>query len=94
MIVQILQRHPRPRPQVGGPTTFKRRTPEESNLAKAQTLQQVFDMIRMLDAEGYPSAFLEIGAFRIEFTRASRKTDHLMVDARITLTKRWNERGE
>jgi methionyl-tRNA formyltransferase len=94
MIVRILHRHPRPRPQTGNPTIFKRRTPEEGNLAKTQTLLQAFDMIRMLDAEGYPSAFLEAGCFRIEFTRASRKTDHVMADVRITLAQRGKRKGE
>ena len=85
MIVELLETQPTPRPQQGEPTAFKRRTPEQSDLAKAQTLEEAFDLIRMLDAEGYPHAYLEVGPLRLEFTRAARKTDHLSADVRITL---------
>jgi methionyl-tRNA formyltransferase len=41
----------------------------------------------MLDAEGYPPAFVRAGPFRIEFTRASLRTGRVLADARITLAK-------
>jgi methionyl-tRNA formyltransferase len=63
MIVEIATTRPEPHPQHGEPTMFKRRRPEESNLEDLTTLDQVFDYIRMLDAEGYPAAFLEVGKF-------------------------------
>ena len=85
MIVEMLDTHPEPVAQQGEPTVFKRRTPEQGNLACARTLDQAFDLIRMLDAEGYPHAYLEIGSLRLEFTRAARKTDHLLADVRITV---------
>ena len=87
MIIEILDTRPAPIPQEGAPTVFKRRTPEQSNLAKAETLEEAFDLIRMLDADGYPYAYLEIGPFRLEFTRAARKTDCLLADVRIRLSK-------
>jgi methionyl-tRNA formyltransferase len=86
MILEILRKRPRPRAQRGTPTVFKRRTPADGNLAAARTLDQAFDLIRMLDAEGYPSAFLNAGPFRIEFTRASRKSGRILADARIAPT--------
>lgn len=85
MIVEILNKQPAPVPQEGEPTIFKRRKPEQSNLAGIATLEGAFDLIRMLDADGYPPAFLEIGPFKLEFTRASRKTDEVVSDVRITL---------
>lgn len=85
MIVEILNKQPDPVPQEGEPTIFKRRKPEQSNLAGIATLEGAFDLIRMLDADGYPPAFLEIGPFKLEFTRASRKTDQVVSDVRITL---------
>lgn len=87
MIVEILDKQPIPVPQEGDPTAFKRRTPDQGNLATARSLQDVFDLIRMLDAEGYPHAFVEVGSYRLEFTRASRKTDHVVADVRITVAK-------
>lgn len=85
MIVDILEKSIEPIPQKGLPTVFKRRRPEDGNLASAQSLEQVFDLIRMLDAEGYPNAFLKFGAFNIEFTRASMKTGNVIADVRISL---------
>lgn len=85
MIVEILEKLPDPMPQEGVPTVFKRRRPEESDLTTAQTLEEAFDLIRMLDAEGYPNAFLNVGPFKIEFTRASRKTNYVLADVRISL---------
>ena len=78
MIVEILNEQPEPVPQQGEPTVFKRRKPEQSNLAGVTTLEEAFDLIRMLDADGYPHAFLKIGPFKLEFTRASRKTDQVV----------------
>lgn len=94
MIVEILEKLPEPVPQEGVPTVFKRRKPEESNLAAAQSLKQVFDIIRMLDAEGYPNAFLNVGPFKIEFTRAAMKADHVMADVRISLAENVKERSK
>lgn len=85
MITEILQKLPEPNPQEGVPTLFKRRKPEEGDLATAQSLEQAFDLIRMLDAEGYPNAFLNIGPFKLEFTRASRRSDQIVADVRIVL---------
>ena len=87
MIVEILEKKLKPVTQTGEPTFFKRRKPEESNLAAASSLDQIFDMIRMLDAEGYQNGFLEVGDFRFEFTRAARKQDQVVADVRITLAK-------
>ena len=92
MIAEILGKLPEPKPQEGVPAVFKRRKPEESNLATAQSLEQAFDLIRMLDAEGYPNAFLNVGPFKIEFTRASMKTDHVVADVRISLAENGEER--
>lgn len=94
MIVEMIEKLPEPIPQEGVPTVFKRRRPEEGNLAAAQSLEQVFDLIRMLDAEGYPNAFLNVGPFKIEFTRASKKTGQVLSDVRISLTSNAKERDK
>jgi len=94
MITEILQESPDPIPQEGLPTVFKRRRPEDGDLVTAQSLEQAFDLIRMLDAEGYPSAFLKIGPFKFEFTRASMKAGQVVADVRITLADNANERDK
>jgi methionyl-tRNA formyltransferase len=86
MIVEIVETLAEPLPQDGVPTAFKRRRPEDGNLAAARSLEQVFDLIRMLDADGYPNAFLNVGPFKFDFSRASRKIDQVIADVRISFT--------
>lgn len=94
MIGEILERSPEPVPQVGNPTLFARRKPDEGNLTNATSLLEVFDLIRMLDADGYPNAFLNIGPFKFEFTRASRKTDQIVADVKISYADHFMEKNE
>ncbi|HEY9900176.1 MAG TPA: hypothetical protein V6D00_13460 [Pantanalinema sp.] len=87
MIVEILRSRPEPRPQEGEPVAFPRRKPEQSDLSALRDLEQLFDHIRMLDAEGYPRAFLETENFRFEFERAALRGESLLADVRITRRK-------
>lgn len=85
MIEEIIVNNTQPVQQQGEPTVFKRRKPEDSNIAHLETIEQLYDYIRMLDCEGYPNAFVEIDKFRLEFTRASLKGDEsIIADVRIT----------
>ena len=84
MIVEIIKTNPQSIAQVGEPTFFKRRRPEQGNLLDADSLEQAFDLIRMLDADGYPNAFINVGNLRLEFTRASRKPDSISAEVKIT----------
>jgi methionyl-tRNA formyltransferase len=84
MIVAIASGTLQPVEQVGDVVTFARRTPEQGDLALASSLGGVHDMIRMLDAAGYPPAFVEAGGWRFEFSRASLRPDGVLADVRIT----------
>ena len=87
MISRIAREEPVPTPQVGEPTVFKRRRPEESRLPNTGTLSSLFDFIRMLDAPTYPRAFLENGHFRYEFSSAHLDGDELIAQVTIRPTK-------
>ena len=87
MIRKMIDENPKPYPQVGMVTTFKRRRAEESDIAPLETLEQLYDYIRMLDCEGYPNAFAEIGNFRIEFSKAAMKADDSII-ANVRITKK------
>lgn len=80
----IARLRPEPQPQVGDPVIFKRRRPEESRVPALPDLAALHDHIRMLDAEGYPHAFLEHAGFRYEFTRSSLRDGRLVADVVIT----------
>lgn len=83
MIIQIITRTIVPVPQVGEPVVFRRRKREDGNVEKLTSLQQLHDWIRMLDADGYPPAYLELGAWRFEFSRSSLRGDDIVADVRI-----------
>ena len=59
--------------QVGKKSFFRRRKSEQSDLTKNnfKNYSSLFDFIRMLDAEDYPKAFINIGKFRIKLSNAS-----------------------
>jgi len=84
MIVEILRVRPVPQPQQGEATSFRRRHPTDGDWSQVASLMQVYDFIRMLDADGYPPAFVEVGRFRLEFSRAARKDGAIVADVRIT----------
>lgn len=85
MIDQIVCEEPVATPQQGDPVLFSRRTPAQSNLANCLggELSSWYDQIRMLDAEGYPHAFLEAHGMRLEFRRVSQRSDGLHADVKI-----------
>ncbi len=86
MISIIIHKNPLPTPQFGEPTYFTRRTPAESCIEKVRDLEQLYDFIRMLDAEGYPPAYVEQEGIRLEFTEACHQENQISAKVVITLT--------
>jgi methionyl-tRNA formyltransferase len=89
MIQRVIRLEPKPVPQKGKAVNFKRRKPEQSELtsASAASLEQFHDFIRMLDAEGYPRAFLQHSGFRFEFSRTALYDGRIVADVTITRDK-------
>ena len=89
MISKIILKNIVPRPQKGPVTIFKRRTPEESNIAKLESLSEVYDYIRMLDGIGYPKAFIETDNLKLEFSKAIFKSNkYNKIEAYVTITRK------
>ncbi|WP_375580226.1 formyltransferase family protein [Marivirga tractuosa] len=85
MISEIITKNIKPVPQIGESEVFKRRKPSDGDISQLKSVEEVFDYIRMLDAEGYPNAYLETEFFKFEFSRASLKSgEKLIADVRIT----------
>jgi len=85
MISEIILNDIKPHKQEGGITSFRRRKPEDGNISELTDLEEIFNYIRMLDAEGYPNAFLDSGNIRLEFSRATLKSNNsILADVRIT----------
>lgn len=88
IILRIISEKIEPVPQSGPPTVFRRRQPQESQMPDLDSLEQLYDFIRMLDAEGYPRAFLEAKGMRFEFSRATLYDGRIVADVIITKSKR------
>jgi methionyl-tRNA formyltransferase len=88
MIQRIIRREQKPLPQKGKVVNFKRRQPEQSELGDGRfapaSLEDLFDFIRMLDAEGYPRAFLKHSGFCFEFSRPALYDGRIIADVKIT----------
>ncbi len=83
MIEEIISTDIEPDEQVGEPTVFPRRTPAESEIPEDLDPEGVFDFIRMLDAPGYPKAFVRYGDYRLEFSGAELRDGRL--EAKVTI---------
>jgi methionyl-tRNA formyltransferase len=85
MMRRIIIDEPEPQPQEGEATVFARRTPEQSALPTGleADLLGLFDHIRMLDAAGYPRAFVDVGPWRLELSRPALRNGEVHADVRI-----------
>lgn len=86
MIPRFIEDNPVPVKQEGEIVTFKRRTPEDSEIPEGLNQRQLYDYIRMLDGEGYPVAYKDIENMRIYFKNAQLIDD--TVKAETTIIRR------
>jgi methionyl-tRNA formyltransferase len=92
MIERLIAEQPSPQPQQGEVVTFKRRRPAESEIKSPSSIDSFYDFIRMLDAEGYPRAFLRHEGFLFEFGDAVRSDN--FIEARVRITPMANDQKE
>lgn len=83
MIIEIIENSIYPKPQKGQPTIFKRRHPKESDISELNSLDKIYDYIRMLDCEGYPNAFIEFNDIKYEFHNVKKNKNYLEANVRI-----------
>jgi len=86
MIVEITELRPTPVLQSGEVVEFKRRSAADGNIVVLAELPQIYDYIRMLDAEGYPPAFVDVAHLHLEFSAA--RAGEGFVEAIVRITKR------
>lgn len=85
MIPAILKGDITPKPQEGEVVAFKRRTKADGEILPQMNIETIYDYIRMLDAEGYPNAFVKFGDYSLEFSNAS--LDGEKVEAKVIIHK-------
>lgn len=73
----------RPEEQTGEPVYFERRTADQSELKRDMSLTQIYDYIRMLDAEGYPNAYIIFGKYKLQFQKA--QFDGTKIQAKVDI---------
>ncbi len=84
MIEEIITEQIIPRKQEGAVTLFKRREAHQSALQEDFNLETLYNHIRMLDAEGYPKAFLDFGNLRFTFSQSSLYSNEVRAHVSIT----------
>ena len=90
-IQYIIENNPKPIAQSSEKhENFKRRGRADSVIKDLQSIEELFDHIRMLDAPGYPKAFLSKNGFNFEFSMASITDEGESLDANVRITKAKN----
>ena len=88
MIPKFLEERLEPVEQTGEPVLFKRRTEKDGEITSDMELDKIYDYIRMLDAEGYPRAYIEFGEYRLSFENAVLLENGDIVEAKVIFKKR------
>ena len=88
MIPKFLEERLEPVEQTGEPVLFKRRTEKDGEITSDMELDKIYDYIRMLDAEGYPRAYIEFGEYRLSFENAVLSENGDIVEAKVIFKKR------
>jgi len=87
LMAHIVANEPVPAPQEGISTSFQRRRPEQSVLPFGATPGWIYNHIRMLDADGYPRAFLEWNDYLFEFRDAKLTGEEVNARVRISVRR-------
>ena len=80
MIPEFLEKELIAVKQKGEVTIFKRRSAAQSNICTVEekSIAKLYDFIRMLDAEGYPKAYMSLDKIKIEFSEVHLKNKKLV----------------
>ena len=85
-IIRIINEDISPVPQKGEPTYFKRKIDNEIDFS--ESLNDIYNSIRMLDSEIYPNPYTYIKDYKIDFSSANKTGN--TIEANITITKSAN----
>lgn len=85
LIGRILTENLTPLAQDGDVHVFRRLTEEDNKIRGEMSLEEIYDRIRMVDANGYLPAFIELGGVTIQLCEAKLEGNRLY--AKCTLKK-------
>ncbi|QNU67122.1 methionyl-tRNA formyltransferase [Ruminiclostridium herbifermentans] len=84
MIPFILKNKPIPYKQTGEIVEFSRLKPKDGEILPSFSIEKIYDYIRMLDAEGYPNAFIQFGNYKLRFNKAYFNDNKITAAVEIT----------
>jgi len=82
LIIYCVENNPIPTKQTGDSKTFKRRK-NNHIVFENNSLEQIYDQIRILDDDQYPSAHIILGNYILEFNRAKLMENKILSDVKI-----------
>ena len=83
LIQRCVTENPEAAKQLGDPKSYKRNKNNEIPFRDTTELLEVYRFIQMLDGETYPRAFIDVGNFRLEFSRGKLEDTHILSDVLI-----------
>lgn len=83
MIIELINSNIHPVEQNGEIVVFQRRTDNE--IPKIGEMKNLYNHIRMLDANGYPHAYIQHGDFLIKFSEAIQEDEK--ISAKVVITR-------
>ena len=88
MITLLISKNIKPKKQTGKVFIFKRIEEKKSEIKNEKNINQIYDKIRMLDANNYPKAFVKINKFKFFLTNATIKNNSIICNAKILISKK------
>ncbi len=83
LIKFIVENNPTPQPQEGEVVNFNRRKPSQSEIPKDITFDNIYDYVRMLDADTYLAAYIDFDGFRLLFKKAKLDNGKLTMEVDV-----------
>ncbi len=83
MIIDICSEEPIPINQEGKIELFNRLNYSDNEIKPSMSNKEIYDRIRMVDADDYQKAFIKFGSKRIILSKASLKNNELKADMKI-----------
>lgn len=83
LIVKICQKNIKPQEQIGEVVSFNRLTYADNELKSKYSIKELYDRIRMVDGEGYESAYIKFGDYKIDLTDSQIKNNEIFAKIRL-----------
>jgi methionyl-tRNA formyltransferase len=83
MIINICFEEPIPKNQEGKVELFSRLNYSDNEIKPSMSKKEIYDRIRMVDADDYQKAFIKFGSSRIILSKASLKNNELNAEMKL-----------